>query len=149
MVVGPASLARLQRESDLLLEDLEHVRNTANAGDARLRTAVLRDWAKREERLVARLDYLRSVLDRAHVAPIGELGDTAWPGAVIRYRDEESGETYDAVVGAVDLTDDAYERVSPSSPLGKLLASARVGQRMSFTKPNGESTVVEIVSLSD
>jgi transcription elongation GreA/GreB family factor len=78
-----------------------------------------------------------------------ELGDTAWPGAIIRYRDEDSGETYDAVVCAVDLIDDAYEQVSPSSPLGKLLASARVSQRLSFTKPNGESAVVEIVSLSD
>ncbi|NEE03787.1 hypothetical protein G1H10_26820 [Phytoactinopolyspora halotolerans] len=149
IAVGPRSLARLEQEMQLVEQWLSRAKEANAAADSSGRTAMIRDRRQREERMAARLAYLRDVLAKAHVAASSQLPDESWPGSIVRYRDIESGETFEAVVSDVDLGDAEHEWVRPNSPLGKLLVRVQPGQRLSHSKPNGDPAVIEILAVFD
>jgi len=149
IAIGPASLARLREEAELIEDEFLRALDTALAGDARVRASISRDREKRNARLTARLDHLRATIDQAFEVSPDQLPTRAWPGAVVQYRDDKAGEILDAVLSEADLEDETYDRIGPSSPLGILLDGVQVGQRLSYIKPNGQPTVVDIIAVSD
>ena len=62
----------------------------------------------------------------------------------IRYEGDDDVETY--LIGSIEERHDEHEVISPSSPLGRSLIGAAVGETVSFAAPAGELkvTIAEI-----
>ena len=103
--------------------------------------------AKEEERLLEdRIFYIEDLLSRSVEASAAPAGVAA-PGAVVtvRFDGEAECETY--------LYGEAAERsqwpaCTPSSPMGRALLGARVGDTVSYRTPSGSAVSLTVVTVA-
>ena len=101
--------------------------------------------AKDEQgKLEARIRQLTQLLRDAKVGEAPQEAGIAGPGMVVEVRYDD-GDTERFLIGSRE--DKASVPVySANSPLGLALTGARVGDRVSYTLPNGGSVAVELLS---
>ena len=94
-----------------------------------------------------RIQYLQETLRTAViVSPPPVADDTVRFGATVKVRESDGAESNYRIVG-VDETDIDRNWVSWLSPVAKALLNARVGQRVRFKFPSGE-TELEILGVA-
>jgi len=99
--------------------------------------AAKNDQAMLETRLARLQERLRGaqVVDR----PVGSSGlDTVTVGVPVRIEDAETGRAHAYTVVGGHEADPRAGRVSSSSPVGRALLGARVGETVSVVTPGGE-----------
>jgi transcription elongation factor GreB len=106
-----------------------------------------KDHAKRQLQVLdQRIRYLHQSLDSAVIVPPPPL---PWEqvrfGATVKVRDGTGAETRYRIVG-VDETDLDRDWVSWLSPIAKALLNARLGERVRFKFPSGE-TELEVTAI--
>ncbi len=108
--------------------------------------------AAREElgRINGRIMQLESLLESAEVvedAPSDRVGY----GVVVSLSFGEEEETEDFLIGSIEERPDACEVISPTSPLGKAVLGAKVGDLVRYEAPAGllEATIVAVHPFED
>jgi len=105
------------------------------------------DAAKNEQGLnEARIRQLDALLRSAVVVESTE-SDVVQPGTVVELRMGDDEETTTYLVGSIEERHDAYDVLSLSSPLGKLIMGKSPGEQVDFAGPK-RSFKVAIVSVS-
>jgi transcription elongation factor GreB len=135
----PAGVARLQAELRELTEERSILVAEKNDPDVK----------RRLQKLDQRMRHLQQSLHSAEVvaAPGGTSErNTVLFGATITVRDTSGVETRYRIVG-VDETDLERGDVSWLSPLAQALLNARVGERVTFKAPRGQTELL-IVGVS-
>lgn len=97
------------------------------------------------ERVDAELARLATVLAAARVVErLPTRADAVTPGVRVRLRfgDDPAEEPY--LVGTIVEQDEDVTVVTPSSPLGRALLGARVGDQVSYTAPRGPARVAVV-----
>lgn len=139
----PAGAARLQAE-------LERLREVERPGLLVLTTeAGLRAEEAKEQlqHLDQRVAYLERSLSTAEISPVPPAPhDVVRFGATVMVRDAKGAESRYHIVG-VDEADLSRDEVSWLSPIARALLNARLGQRVPFRFPTGQTTL-EIVAIS-
>lgn len=93
------------------------------------------------ERLDAEAARLTSLLTSARVRRDPPKTDAVTPGVEVRLRfaGDEAEERY--LVGTLEEQEDDVTVVTPTSPLGRALLGARVGDEITYTAPRGPARV--------
>ncbi len=126
----------------------EGARNYLTPGGAARMQAELQDWQKTERSPARdrRIDELQSILQSAEVLPPPpEPHDRVRFGATVTVRDPQGEESRYRIVGADEIDLDR-DWVSWVSPIARALLNARLGQRVRFKFPSGE-TELEVVRI--
>jgi transcription elongation factor GreA len=102
--------------------------------------------AKDEQgKLEARIRQLTELLRDAKVGEAPSVAGVAGPGMVVEVRYEGDDDVEKFLIGSRE--DKAQIPVySANSPLGLALTGAKVGEKVSYTLPNGGSMTVELLS---
>lgn len=138
----PAGAERLRTEL-ARLNDVERPRLIAAAGEEGGRGADAKEELQRVELRVA---YLQQGLATAEIfAPPPPPHDVVRFGATVTVRDAK-GVTTDYRIVGVDEADFARDEVSWLSPIARALLNAKLGQKVPFKFPSGQSTL-EIVAI--
>ncbi|MCY3560934.1 MAG: transcription elongation factor GreA [bacterium] len=110
--------------------------------------------AAREEKgkMQGRILQIQALLEKAVVVSRDEHpDDVVNVGSLVdlRFGDDEDTERY--LIGSIEERHDAYDVVSPSSPLGVAMIGARAGDVVSYAAPAGqvEVTVVAVEAAED
>lgn len=100
-------------------------------------------------KMEARIRQLEQLLSTATVLEAGDGSGAVQVGSVvgIRYEDDDDIERF--LLGSLEERREGVEIVSPSSPLGQALLGAKVGDKVSYTAPNGNEFTVEIAEIGD
>lgn len=100
-------------------------------------------------KMEARIRQLEQLLSTATVLEGGDGSGAVQVGSVvgIRYEGEDDVERF--LLGSLEERREGVEIVSPSSPLGQALLGAKVGDKVSYTAPNGNEFTVEIAEIGD
>ncbi len=103
--------------------------------------------AKEEQgKMEGRIAHLAHLLDNAEIVGPGNEDETVQHGSIVsvHYEGDDEHETY--LIGSIEERHDEHEVISPSSPLGRALIGASVGDVVTFEAPGGDLkvTVVEI-----
>lgn len=144
---------------------------SARAAD-RLRTDVATLWSEREtlarsvvdttgdaadqawlaerdsqlEQLDRRITRLRQALDAAPVVPAALSKDRVSVGVAVQLRFDGEKTTERYFVGVMDEQDERTTVLTPSSPLGRALLGARIGDTVTYRSPRGAERV-SVVSI--
>ncbi|MCX0271161.1 transcription elongation factor GreA [Nocardia rhamnosiphila] len=97
----------------------------------------------------ARIRQLQELLNNAKVGVAPTKSGVALPGSVVKVYydgDESDTETFLIATREEGLGNPDLETYSPSSPLGKALIDAKVGETREYTLPNGNLMKVTLVS---
>ena len=95
----------------------------------------------------ARIRQLQDLLNNAKVGEAPKQSGVALPGSVVKvYEDGDVNETFLIGTRQQGVTDGKLEVYSPDSPLGGALIDAKVGEKRSYTVPNGSTIEVELLS---
>lgn len=138
----PAGAERLRGELTQLV-DRERPRLIAESAEAGGRGADAKEELQRAD---ARIAYLQHCLATAEIAPPPPPPhDVVRFGATVTVRDAQGAESRYRVVG-VDEADFARDEVSWLSPIARSLLNARLGQRVPFRFPSGQTTL-EVVAI--
>ena len=103
--------------------------------------------AKEEQgKMEGRIAHLASILENAEIVDEVSGGDTVRAGSIISicYAGDEDSERY--LIGSIEERLEDVEVISPTSPLGKALIGARIGETVTYEAPGG-TLEVEIVSI--
>ena len=102
--------------------------------------------AKDEQgKLEARIRQLTEMLRNAQVGEAPSMAGVAGPGMVVEVRYDGDDDVEQFLIGSRE--DKAQIPVySANSPLGLALTGAKVGDKVSYTLPNGGSMTVELLS---
>lgn len=146
LLIGKQSYARLQLEAEAIIERLDRDTSAETARQKHAKVLALRG---RIEQLQERSAWLRRILNEAVVVDEHHFPSEVWPGAIVKLRDNDSDTLIECYVASVDLGDDSLDRFGPDSPLGLAIAGARVGQRVTFMKGNGQPAIYDIVAVTD
>jgi transcription elongation factor GreA len=103
--------------------------------------------AKEEQgKMEGRIAHLKFVLDDVVIVEAESGHEVVQHGTVvsIRYEGDDDVETY--LIGSIEERHEEHEVISPSSPMGRALIGAAVGETVSFAAPAGELkvTIAEI-----
>jgi transcription elongation factor GreA len=104
--------------------------------------------AKEEQgKMEARIRHLNGLLESAEIVESAE-SDVVTTGSVvtISYEGDDDEERY--LIGSIEERHEDLEVISPSSPLGKALLGADVGDIVTFQAPSGVSLQVEVVDIA-
>jgi transcription elongation factor GreA len=95
----------------------------------------------------AKIRQLQELLNNAKVGEAPKQSGVALPGSVVKvtFQDGES-ETFLIATRQQGISDGKLEVYSPSSPLGKALIDAKVGDKVSYNLPNGSTMTVTLNS---
>ena len=95
----------------------------------------------------ARIRQLAAMIENCEIVE-GTDGDIVEPGSVVelRYEGDDDVDTY--FYGSVEERGIEHDIISPGSPLGKALAGATVGDKVSFDSPTGATLTVEVMNIS-
>ena len=144
MSIDPVWLS--QAAHDRLVAELEELRTTgrteASAAIERarahgdLKENAEYDAAKDEQgKMEARIRQLEDMLRRAQVGETPD-GDVVAAGMVVTGVDDD-GDAQEFLVGSIEDKPQGLSVVSASSPLGKALIGAKVGDTVSYDAPGG------------
>ncbi|MGB9249116.1 MAG: GreA/GreB family elongation factor [Mycobacterium sp.] len=132
-----AELARLQERRDRLEAEVRNDRGAvsdhADAADA----------IQRADELVG-LDERLAELDRLlHAGPVPSNGDELPFGTVVRLKFSDGDVVTMQVISVIEeaSVDGDAEALTASSPLGQALVGRKVGDKVSYTTPQGEQQV--------
>jgi transcription elongation factor GreA len=98
--------------------------------------------AKEEQgKMEGRIAHLSALLEDVVIVENEGGHEVVAHGAIvsIRYEGDDDVETY--LIGSIEERHDEHEVISPSSPLGRSLIGAAVGETVSFAAPVGELKV--------
>lgn len=139
-----------QSAYDRLVAELEHLKTTGRAeasaaierarahGD--LKENAEYDSAKDEQgKIEARIRQLEDTIRRAHVGEAAD-GDVVTAGMIVTTVDED-GDTDEFLLGSIEDKRPGLQVVSASSPFGKALVGASIGDTVSYQAPAGTFTV--------
>ena len=92
----------------------------------------------------ARIRQLQELLNNAKVGEAPKQSGVALPGSVVTvvYENDKTEETFLIATRQEGVSDGKLEVYSPHSPMGAALIDAKVGDKRSFTVPNGN--VIEV-----
>ena len=105
-----------------------------------------RDQQGQEE---ARIRQLQDLLNTAKVGEAPKQSGVALPGSVVKvyYNGKKTDtETFLIATRQEGVGDGNLEVYSPNSPLGAALLNAKVGDKRSYTVPNGTTVEVTLIS---
>lgn len=139
---------RLKAELDYLsgpgrVEMARRIEAARDEGDLRENGgyhAAKEEQAKQE----VRIRQLQQLLENAHVGQPPTENGVAGPGMVVTVRFPD-GETLRFLLGSRQVASDDLEVYSEQSPLGSAINGRKIGERASYTLPNGRSMSVEIL----
>lgn len=141
-LLTPAGAARLRAELTGLL-DQERPRLIAAAAEEGGRGADAKEELQRADLRIAYLEQCLATADL--VPPPPPPHEAVRFGATVTVRDAKGAESRYRIVG-VDEADFARDEVSWLSPIARALLNARLGERVPFRFPSGQTTL-EIVAI--
>ncbi|GAB2813194.1 transcription elongation factor GreA [Actinocorallia aurea] len=103
--------------------------------------------AKEEQgKMEGRILQLRQILDNARVgeAPVSADGEVS-PGMTVTVLFEGDDEEVTFLLASREEQGAPIDVYSPKSPLGAAINGKKVGQKASYTMPNGRAMTVEII----
>jgi transcription elongation factor GreA len=149
--ITPAGLAALDAElqaleTDARAEMAERLRTARAWGDLK-ENAEYHDAKNAQAHLETRIQRLREMRRNAVVVEAGGQDGVAGLGVAVTVRDVATGRQSTHTLVSASESDPAQGRLGIDSPLGRALAGARVGERVSFQAPRGERRL-EVVALT-
>jgi transcription elongation factor GreA len=93
----------------------------------------------------ARIRQLEAMLKDAVVVEVA-ASDSVVPGTVVEIDIEGDVETY--FFGSIEEAHTGHDILTPTSPMGTVLAGAKVGEVRQFQTPRGSTLAVTVVSVA-
>ncbi|GGS66144.1 transcription elongation factor GreA [Planobispora rosea] len=102
--------------------------------------------AKDEQgKMEARIFHLRQILDTAKVGEAPRTEGVVGPGMTVTVRFEGDEEEVAFLLASREESGAPIDVYSPKSPLGAAINGKKVGEKATYTMPNGRSNTVEIL----
>ena len=140
---------RLKAELDYLsgpgrVEMARRIESARDEGDLRENGgyhAAKEEQAKQE----VRIRQLQQLLENARVGQPPTEEGVAGPGMVVTVR-FSAGDTLTFLLGSRQVASDGLDVYSEQSPLGSAINGRQLGERASYSLPNGRTVTVEIIA---
>jgi transcription elongation factor GreA len=130
-------------ESDGRTEIIKKIETARSEGDLKENGGY---HAAREEqgKMEARIRQLKHMLEHAHIGapPAGESG---YVGAGMVITANIAGEEMKFLLGSREISSGDLDVYSENSPLGAAVLGVKIGERVSYTAPNGRVIEVAII----
>ncbi|GAA3028959.1 MULTISPECIES: transcription elongation factor GreA [Streptosporangium] len=102
--------------------------------------------AKDEQgKMEARIFHLRQILDNAKVGEAPRTEGVVGPGMTVTVRFEGDDEEVAFLLASREESGAPIDVYSPKSPLGAAINGKKIGEKATYTMPNGRSNTVEIL----
>jgi transcription elongation factor GreA len=102
--------------------------------------------AKEEQgKIEARINQLQHILASARVGEPPRTDGVVGPGMTVTIRFERDDEEVTFLLASREESGAPIDVYSPKSPLGSAIAGKKVGEKATFSLPNGRNTTVEIL----
>jgi transcription elongation factor GreA len=102
--------------------------------------------AKEEQgKIEARVNQLQHILASARVGEPPRTDGVVGPGMTVTIRFERDDEEVTFLLASREESGAPIEVYSPKSPIGSAINGKKVGEKATFSLPNGRSTTVEIL----
>ncbi|GAA2861442.1 transcription elongation factor GreA [Streptosporangium fragile] len=102
--------------------------------------------AKDEQgKMEARIFHLRQILDSAKVGEAPRTEGVVGPGMTVTVRFEGEDEEVAFLLASREESGAPIDVYSPKSPLGAAINGKKIGEKATYTMPNGRSNTVEII----
>jgi transcription elongation factor GreA len=151
------SLTWLTQEAyDRLKSELDHL-----TGDGRIEIAKKIELAREEGdlrenggyhaakeeqgKIEARINQLQHILGSARVGEPPRTDGVVGPGMTVTIRFDRDDEEVTFLLASREESGAPIDVYSPKSPLGNAIAGKKVGEKATFSLPNGRNTTVEIL----
>ena len=103
--------------------------------------------AKEEQgKIEARISQLQHILASARVGEPPRTEGVVGPGMTVTVQFERDDEEVTFLLASREESGAPIDVYSPRSPLGSAINGKKVGEKATFTLPNGRSTTVEILN---
>jgi transcription elongation factor GreA len=103
--------------------------------------------AKEEQgKIEARISQLQHILASARVGEPPRTEGVVGPGMTVTVQFERDDEEVTFLLASREESGAPIDVYSPRSPLGNAINGKKVGEKATFTLPNGRSTTVEILN---
>ncbi|GAA3094731.1 MULTISPECIES: transcription elongation factor GreA [Streptosporangium] len=102
--------------------------------------------AKDEQgKMEARIFHLRQIIDSARVGEAPRTEGVVGPGMTVTVRFEGDDEEVAFLLASREESGAPIDVYSPKSPLGAAINGKKIGEKATYTMPNGRSNTVEIL----
>ncbi|MER7130384.1 transcription elongation factor GreA [Streptosporangium saharense] len=102
--------------------------------------------AKDEQgKMEARIFHLRQIIDSAKVGEAPRAEGVVGPGMTVTVRFEGEDEEVAFLLASREESGAPIDVYSPKSPLGAAINGKKIGEKATYTMPNGRSNTVEII----
>ncbi|MFD8530825.1 MULTISPECIES: transcription elongation factor GreA [Streptosporangium] len=102
--------------------------------------------AKDEQgKMEARIFHLRQIIDSARVGEAPRTEGVVGPGMTVTVRFEGDDEEVAFLLASREESGAPIDVYSPKSPLGSAINGKKIGEKATYTMPNGRSNTVEIL----
>jgi transcription elongation factor GreA len=102
--------------------------------------------AKEEQgKIEARINQLQHILASARVGEPPRTEGVVGPGMTVTVRFERDGDEVTFLLASREESGAPIDVYSPRSPLGAAISGKKVGEKATYTLPNGRSATVEIL----
>ncbi|MDP9865058.1 transcription elongation factor GreA [Streptosporangium brasiliense] len=102
--------------------------------------------AKDEQgKMEARIFHLRQIIDSAKVGEAPRTEGVVGPGMTVTIRFEGDDEEVAFLLASREESGAPIDVYSPKSPLGAAINGKKIGEKATYTMPNGRSNTVEIL----
>ncbi|MFF5206685.1 transcription elongation factor GreA [Streptosporangium sp. NPDC000396] len=102
--------------------------------------------AKDEQgKMEARIFHLRQIIDNAKVGEAPRTEGVVGPGMTVTVRFEGDDEEVAFLLASREESGAPIDVYSPKSPLGAAINGKKIGEKATYTMPNGRSNTVEIL----
>ncbi|RJL33331.1 transcription elongation factor GreA [Bailinhaonella thermotolerans] len=102
--------------------------------------------AKEEQgKIEGRILQLRHILDNARVGEAPRTEGVVGPGMTVTVRFERDDEEVTFLLASREESGAPIDVYSPKSPLGAAISGKKIGEKATYTMPNGRSNTVEIL----
>ena len=93
----------------------------------------------------ARINQIQHILSSARVGEPPRTEGVVGPGMTVTIRFERDDEEVTFLLASREESGAPIDVYSPKSPLGSAISGKKVGEKATFTLPNGRDTTVEIL----
>ena len=102
--------------------------------------------AKEEQgKIEGRILQLRQILDNSRVGEAPRTDGVVGPGMTVTIRFDRDEEEVTFLLASREESGAPIDVYSPKSPLGSAITGKKVGEKATFSLPNGRTTTVEIL----
>jgi transcription elongation factor GreA len=145
-----------QEAYDRLKAELEHLQGPGRTEIAKKIEAAREEGDLRENggyhaakeeqgKIEARINQLAHILASARVGEPPRTEGVVGPGMTVTVRFERDDEEVTFLLASREESGAPIDVYSPRSPLGSAITGKKVGEKATYTLPNGRSTTVEIL----